>query len=153
MILLRRRQFGLGANILLKEQFSVESAAQTIEMSWRHAMRSLIMTNSTNYTNKPENRNVYVSHLMMHGSHQEKVQRLLIALVKGSYVEPHYHELPHQWEMFIVMRGNFRFVCTVERWVIKQFIAGDNTGISIVEFSPGDIHSVECLSPRALMVS
>ncbi|WP_252493457.1 WbuC family cupin fold metalloprotein [Escherichia coli] len=29
------------------------------------------------------------SHLMMHGSHQEKVQRLLIALVKGSYVEPH----------------------------------------------------------------
>lgn len=27
-----RRQFGLGANVLLKEQFSVESAAQTIEM-------------------------------------------------------------------------------------------------------------------------
>ena len=27
-----RRQFGLGANALLREQFSVESAAQTIEM-------------------------------------------------------------------------------------------------------------------------
>ncbi|HFM3237422.1 TPA: glycosyltransferase WbuB, partial [Escherichia coli] len=27
-----RRQLGSGANILLKEQFSVESAAQTIEM-------------------------------------------------------------------------------------------------------------------------
>lgn len=93
------------------------------------------------------------SHLMMHGSHQEKVQRLLIALVKGSYVEPHYHELPHQWEMFIVMEGQLQ-VCLYGRngEVIKQFIAGDNTGISIVEFSPGDIHSVECLSPRALMV-
>lgn len=93
------------------------------------------------------------SHLMMHGSHQEKVQRLLIALVKGSYVEPHYHELPHQWEMFIVMEGQLK-VCLYGRngEVIKQFIAGDNTGISIVEFSPGDIHSVECLSPRALMV-
>ena len=91
------------------------------------------------------------SHLMMHGSHQEKVQRLLIALVKGSYVEPHYHELPHQWEMFIVMEGQLK-VCLYGRngEVIKQFIAGDNTGISIVEFSPGDIHSV--LSPRALMV-
>ena len=93
------------------------------------------------------------SHLMMHGSHQEKVQRLLIALVKGSYVEPHYHELPHQWEMFIVMEGQLK-VCLYGRngEVIKQFIAGDNTGISIVEFSPGDIHSVECLSPRALIV-
>ena len=90
---------------------------------------------------------------MMHGSHQEKVQRLLIALVKGSYVEPHYHALPHQWEMFIVMEGQLQ-VCLYGRngEVIKQFIAGDNTGISIVEFSPGDIHSVECLSPRALMV-
>ncbi|MBB2473227.1 WbuC family cupin fold metalloprotein [Escherichia coli] len=93
------------------------------------------------------------SHLMMHGSHQEKVQRLLIALVKGSYVEPHYHELPHQWEMFIVMEGQLQ-VCLYGRngEAIKQFIAGDNTGMSIVEFSPGDIHSVECLSPRALMV-
>ena len=93
------------------------------------------------------------SHLMMHGSHQEKVQRLLIALVKGSYVEPHYHELPHQWEMFIVMEGQLQ-VCLYGRngVVIKQFIAGDNTGMSIVEFSPGDIHSVGCLSPRALMV-
>ena len=43
------------------------------------------------------------SHLLMHDSHQDKVQRLLIALVKGSFVEPHYHELSHQWEMFVVM--------------------------------------------------
>ena len=93
------------------------------------------------------------SHLLMHESHQEKVQRLLIALVKGSYVEPHYHELPHQWEMFIVLQGQLQ-VCLHSKngEVIKQFVAGDNTEISIVEFSPGDIHSVECLSPRALMM-
>ena len=29
------------------------------------------------------------SHLLLHDSHQDKVQRLLIALVKGSYVDPH----------------------------------------------------------------
>lgn len=93
------------------------------------------------------------SHLLMHSSHQDKVQRLLIALIKGSYVEPHYHELPHQWEMFIVMQGLLQ-VCLHGRdgKVIKKFVAGENTGISIVEFSPGDIHSVECLSPRALMM-
>ncbi|MCV5333107.1 cupin fold metalloprotein, WbuC family, partial [Escherichia coli] len=26
------------------------------------------------------------------------------------------------------------------------------TGVSVVEFSPGDIHSVKCLSPKALML-
>ncbi|MDF7760045.1 WbuC family cupin fold metalloprotein [Kosakonia cowanii] len=93
------------------------------------------------------------SHLLLHSSHQEKVQRLLIALVRGSYVEPHYHELPHQWEMFIVMEGQLQ-VCLHgnDGKVIKQFIVGENTGISVVEFSPGDIHSVECVSPRALMM-
>ncbi|EHM2231918.1 WbuC family cupin fold metalloprotein [Salmonella bongori] len=93
------------------------------------------------------------AHLLMHRSHQEKVQRLLIALVKGSYVKPHYHGLPHQWEMFIVMAGLLQ-VCLhgEDGKVIKQFVAGDDTGISVVEFSPGDIHSVVCMSQRALML-
>lgn len=93
------------------------------------------------------------SHLLLHNSHQDKVQRLLIALVKGSYVDPHYHELPHQWEMFIVMQGQVQ-VCLYDKdgKVINQFVAGENTGINVVEFSPGDIHSVECMSPRALMM-
>lgn len=93
------------------------------------------------------------SHLWLHRSHQEKVQRLLIALVRGSYVEPHYHELPHQWEMFIVMEGQLQVrLHGKDGKVNKQFIVGENTGISVVEFSPGDIHSVECVSPRALMM-
>lgn len=93
------------------------------------------------------------AHLLLHRSHQEKVQRLLIALVKGSYVDPHYHELPHQWEMFIVMAGQLQ-VCLhgKDGKVIKQFVVGDDTGISVVEFSLGDIHSVLCMSPRALML-
>ncbi|EKS7421956.1 WbuC family cupin fold metalloprotein [Enterobacter ludwigii] len=93
------------------------------------------------------------AHLLMHNSHQDKVQRLLIALVKGSYVDPHFHELPHQWEMFIVMQGQVQ-VCLYGKdgGIINQFVAGEDTAINIVEFSPGDIHSVECLSPRALMM-
>ncbi|WP_134690957.1 WbuC family cupin fold metalloprotein [Enterobacter hormaechei] len=93
------------------------------------------------------------SHLLLHESHQDKVQRLLIALVKGSYVDPHYHELPHQWEMFIVMQGQVQ-VCLYGKDgdIINKFVAGENTAINIVEFSPGDIHSVECLSTRALMM-
>ena len=93
------------------------------------------------------------AHLLLHNSHREKVQRLLIALVQGSYVDPHFHELPHQWEMFVVMQGQVQ-VCLYGKdgEIINQFVAGENTAISVVEFSPGDIHSVECLSPRALMM-
>ncbi|WP_112860327.1 WbuC family cupin fold metalloprotein [Providencia alcalifaciens] len=36
----------------------------------------------------------------MHKSHQDKVQRLLIGFVKGSYVEPHFHELHINGNLF-----------------------------------------------------
>ncbi|MDY1036259.1 WbuC family cupin fold metalloprotein [Lelliottia sp. CFBP8978] len=93
------------------------------------------------------------SHLLLHTSHNDKVQRLLIGLVKGSYVEPHFHELSHQWEMFIVMEGVIE-VCLYNEFgeVKRKFMVGENTNCSVVEFSPGDIHSVECISEKALMM-
>ncbi|SNY64200.1 WbuC family cupin fold metalloprotein [Enterobacter sp. CC120223-11] len=93
------------------------------------------------------------SHLLLHSDHNEKVQRLVIVLVKGSYVEPHYHELPHQWEMFVVSEGCVQITLyTAEGEVQSTFLAGPGTDTAIVEFSPGDIHSVECMSERAVMI-
>ncbi|MFM5558203.1 MULTISPECIES: WbuC family cupin fold metalloprotein [Aeromonas] len=93
------------------------------------------------------------SHYMLHASHAEKVQRLLIAMLKGSYVEPHYHELPHQWEMFILLRGKIR-VClySVTGAVSRDLIISENDSLPLIQFFPGDIHSVECLSDRALLL-
>lgn len=93
------------------------------------------------------------SHLLLHSNHDDKVQRLLIGLIKGSYVEPHFHELPHQWEMFIVMKGKIQVRLYDITGIEKQsFIAGENTEITVVEFLPGDIHSVECISEQALIM-
>ncbi|MEM6160920.1 WbuC family cupin fold metalloprotein [Erwinia sp. P6884] len=93
------------------------------------------------------------SHLLLHKSHQEKVQRLIIAFVKGSFVDPHYHELPGQWEMFIVVQGVLRIKLYDDKGnIIKSFEVGQSLPVSIVEFQPGDIHSVECVSERALMM-
>ncbi|ELY4673348.1 WbuC family cupin fold metalloprotein [Cronobacter muytjensii] len=93
------------------------------------------------------------SHLLLHNSHQEKVQRLLIAMVEGSYVEPHYHELPQQWEMFTIMQGQVQVTLfDAKGQILTQFLAGDNTGVSIVELAPGDIHSVRCVSDKAIMM-
>lgn len=93
------------------------------------------------------------AHYLMHANHQEKVQRLVIAMVKGSYVEPHYHELPHQWEMFIVTQGTIEVkIFDPQGDVLRSFKAGPEHDTSIVELSPGDIHSVECLSERVVMI-
>lgn len=93
------------------------------------------------------------AHLNLHSSYSDKVQRLLIALVKGSFVEPHYHELPHQWEMFVVING---LLCVKQYdkdlTVVSELLIGDGQATKLIEFLPGDIHSVECMSDSALML-
>ncbi|NDJ57190.1 WbuC family cupin fold metalloprotein [Enterobacteriaceae bacterium 4M9] len=93
------------------------------------------------------------AHFLLHDSHQDKVQRLLIVLIQGSYVEPHYHELSHQWEMFVVMEGSIRITTFEATGKVKNsFLAGPEHEVSLVEFLPGEIHSVECLSEHAVML-
>lgn len=100
-------------------------------------------------TNSPRKR----AHLNLHASFDDKVQRLYIALLKGSYVEPHYHALAHQWEMFIVKSGVLKVTLHNKTGsVINSFLVGDGQDVQSVEFQPGDVHSVECVSEQALML-
>ncbi len=93
------------------------------------------------------------SHLLLHKSYEDKVQRLLIALVKDSYVEPHYHELPHQWEMFVILEGQIEVILYDNMGsIINKFLAGENTDISIVSLEPNEVHSIKCISSQALML-
>lgn len=93
------------------------------------------------------------AHLLLHASHQEKVQRLLIAMLQGSYVDPHFHEFPHQWEMFIVLQGEVQLCLHDDAGSVKQEqIFGPAHEAMIVELAPGDIHSVTCISERALLL-
>lgn len=100
-------------------------------------------------TNSPRKR----AHLNLHDSFDEKVQRLYIALLKGSYVEPHYHALEHQWEMFAVQHGVLKLSLHDKTGsIIKSFLIGDGEEVQSVELQPGDVHSVECISDRALII-
>ena len=106
-----------------------------------------------NLYNEAEKSERLRSHLLLHKSHGDKVQRLLIALVKDSYVEPHYHELPHQWEMFVILEGQIEITLYSDSNEIKErFLAGENTAISIVNLEPNEIHSIKCISQKALML-
>jgi cupin fold WbuC family metalloprotein len=93
------------------------------------------------------------AHSLLHHSHQDRVQRLLIAMVQGSFVEPHYHELPHQWEMFSVLEGVISVTLhSADGKMISSFKAGPLEDVSLIEFAPGDIHSIECISNKALLL-
>ena len=93
------------------------------------------------------------SHLNLHSSFDDKVQRLLISLVKGSYVEPHYHALPHQWEMFVVIEGVIEVVFYTPNGRMEQrLLVGEGQECKVIEFAPNDIHSVKCVSDKALML-
>ncbi|WP_100157745.1 WbuC family cupin fold metalloprotein [Proteus columbae] len=106
-----------------------------------------------NLYNEAEKSERLRSHLLLHKSHEDKVQRLLIALVKGSYVEPHYHELSHQWEMFVILEGKVEITLYDHMGsIIENFLAGENTDISIVNLEPNEVHSIKCISPQALML-
>ncbi|WP_253645224.1 WbuC family cupin fold metalloprotein [Vibrio sp. Y42_MX_L11] len=75
------------------------------------------------------------------------------ALLKGSYVEPHFHALAHQWEMFIVQSGVLKVkLHNKDGSVINSLLVGDAQNVQTVEFKPGDMHSVECMSDQALML-
>ncbi len=93
------------------------------------------------------------AHLNLHTSYEEKVQRVLIALVKGIFVEPHYHELDTQWEMFTVLRGTLEVKLYSEIGEIKSSIlVGEQQSTGIIQFEPNQIHSVECISDEALLL-
>ncbi|MEY0974001.1 WbuC family cupin fold metalloprotein [Providencia huaxiensis] len=93
------------------------------------------------------------AHLNLHNSFEEKIQRLFISLTKGSYVKPHYHELPHQWEMFVVMEGIVEvvFYSTGGREE-QRLLVGEGQSCKAIEIHPMEIHSVECISEKALML-
>ncbi|MFN3018123.1 WbuC family cupin fold metalloprotein [Vibrio coralliilyticus] len=92
-------------------------------------------------------------HLNLHSSFEEKVQRVLISLSKGSFVEPHYHSQTHQWEMFVVLEGWVKVVLyRRDGSVLEVLHVGEGHEVNLIEFQPQEIHSVECMSERALMI-
>ncbi|TGZ32615.1 hypothetical protein EQ875_03850 [Photobacterium damselae subsp. damselae] len=93
------------------------------------------------------------SHHLLHLSHQDKVQRLLIAMIRESFVEPHYHEQKHQWELFQVLEGTVE-MCIYDSalTVTEKYLLGGEGNISMVEIEPNDIHSVRCVSDKALLL-
>ena len=93
------------------------------------------------------------SHLNLHNSFADEVQRLFIYPRKGSYVELHFYDLPHQWGMFVIIDAVVEVVVfTSKGSETKRFLVGQNQNRRVIEIYPYELHGVECMSSSAMML-
>lgn len=93
------------------------------------------------------------AHFNLHHSHHEPVQKVLICLLHGTYIPPHYHEYEHQTELFIVLKGSVKLIIFDENGGIQREIAmGEDSATSMVEIEPRLIHTIVCESDDAFVL-
>lgn len=92
-------------------------------------------------------------HLNLHRFYDEPVQRVIISLMHGTYIPPHYHELNNQWECFNVISGD---VCVLifdrNGTVTEKIYLGQKTGVFGIELSPNTTHTLLCVSDDSMIL-
>ncbi|WP_245257018.1 WbuC family cupin fold metalloprotein [Nitrobacter sp. Nb-311A] len=90
------------------------------------------------------------SHLLLHESHADPTQRLLVAFEQSTYIQPHRH--PEQWEMIIPMRGVLALLLFSDNGHVADRIELTAGSIPISQITVGAWHTVVALTPSALML-
>ena len=84
--------------------------------------------------------------------HEEVVQRMVNAVLPGTYIPPHKHENPDKVELFSILKGKvavlkFNPIGEVEA-VLEM---SDSSPVKIVEIPPRTYHSIVAFQPSALL--
>ncbi len=92
------------------------------------------------------------THHLLHDSHDEAVQRMLIAIQPGSYIRPHRHSNPPKWELILVLQGAVAWLgFDALGRVSSRTEAGDGRETQGLETPPGTWHSLVCLQPDSIL--
>lgn len=92
------------------------------------------------------------AHQLLHESHEEPVQRMLIALQPGTYFRPHRHADPPKWELFLVLKGVAAWLgFDDEGRVTGRTEAGAHRNCKGLEYPPGTWHSLVCLKADTVL--
>lgn len=84
--------------------------------------------------------------------HEESVQRMVNAVLPGTYVPPHKHETPDKVELFSILKGKVAVLKFNEIGEIDAVLPLDDNGpIKIVEIPPRTYHSIVALKPSAML--
>lgn len=84
--------------------------------------------------------------------HKELVQRMVNAVVPGTYVQPHKHEDPDKVELFSILKGQVAILKFNNIGEVEATLELDEHGpMKIVEIPPRTYHSIVALQPSALL--
>lgn len=92
------------------------------------------------------------AHHLIHESHSESVQRMLIALQPGTYFRPHRHRHPPKWELLLVLKGIAAWIGFDQQGrVTGRTEAGAHRACKGLECPPGTWHSLLCVRPDTVI--
>ncbi|KOO16080.1 hypothetical protein AKJ18_04715 [Vibrio xuii] len=92
-------------------------------------------------------------HYELHDSHDDKVQRFLIAMCQDTEIPIHVHEYDTQWEMLIVLDGEVEYLeFDKDRNLTLNRVISSETGACFVTIYPNTFHTIKCLSKNSLVM-
>jgi cupin fold WbuC family metalloprotein len=84
--------------------------------------------------------------------HEEQIQRMVNALVPGTYVPPHKHVNPHKLELVSILVGRVAIVRFDDDGEITEIHILDEDGPEkVADIAPGEYHSAVALMPSAIL--
>ncbi|GAB4518379.1 MAG: WbuC family cupin fold metalloprotein [Anaerolineae bacterium] len=95
----------------------------------------------------PRKRTIYRLH-----EHEEPVQRMINALVPGTYITPHKHGQPPKVELLSIVRGRVAALhFTPEGHIAGVYLLDAAGELRIVDIPPGEYHCMVALTPCAVL--
>lgn len=95
----------------------------------------------------PRKRKIFRLH-----EHHEPVQRMVNAMIQGTYIPPHKHENPDKVELFNILKGSVAVLQFNEKGDVEVVIKLDANGNNkIVDIPPRTYHTLLPLEPSALL--
>ena len=92
------------------------------------------------------------SNTNLHDNPDDSVQKMCVALKKGTYVRPHYHPNQKKWEVLLILRGQANvYIFNKDGIIDEKFILGEGESISGVEIKPNTWHTLVPVSDDVIM--
>ena len=86
-----------------------------------------------------------------HPTHEDPLHRLLNAMEPGTYIQPHKHEDPDRFEIFLALRGRFVAIIFDDKGIITDHAILDNReGNYGVEIPERTFHTLLSLEPGSV---
>lgn len=93
------------------------------------------------------------AHERLHEKSQDPVQRIVVALRRGTYIPPHKHTSGQDWELFNVVDGDIKLLIFNDEGMVKQTLRlGKEHETFAVQMPPNTVHSMVCMSDHAMFI-